>query len=75
VEALTGLGWERRRRGLLEEIEGAGGAARAIERGLFQEAMRAARMRSSGRSSRGESVVVGVNEYAGRSGGPVGARA
>src|SRR5207247_9659392 len=40
IEALTER-IEREARGLLEEVEAGGGAARAIERGLFQQAIAA----------------------------------
>ncbi len=63
VEALTDR-VEREARGLLEEIERAGGAARAIERGLFQDAIARSAYAQQRAIESGESVVVGVNEYA-----------
>jgi len=62
VEALTDR-VEREARGLLEEIERAGGAARAVERGLFQEAIARSAYAQQRAIESGESVVVGVNEY------------
>ncbi|PYO62665.1 MAG: methylmalonyl-CoA mutase, partial [Gemmatimonadetes bacterium] len=62
VEALTDR-VERDARGLLEEIERAGGAARAVERGLFQEAIARSAYEAQRAIESGESVVVGVNEY------------
>ena len=63
VEALTDR-VEREARGLLEEVERAGGAARAVERGLFQEAIARSAYAQQRAIESGESVVVGVNEYA-----------
>jgi len=63
VEALTDR-VEREARRLLEEIEQAGGAARAVERGLFQEAIARSAYAQQRAIESGESVVVGVNEYA-----------
>ncbi len=63
VEALTDR-VEREAHGLLEEIERAGGAARAIERGLFQDAIARSAYAQQRAIESGESVVVGVNEYA-----------
>ena len=62
VEALTDR-VERDARALLEEIERAGGAARAVERGLFQEAIARSAYEAQRAIESGESVVVGVNEY------------
>ena len=63
VEALTDR-VEREARGLLEAMERAGGAARAVERGLFQEAIARSAYAQQRAIESGESVVVGVNEYA-----------
>jgi methylmalonyl-CoA mutase, N-terminal domain len=63
VEALTDR-VEREARALLDEIERAGGAARAVERGLFQEAIARSAYAAQRAVESGESVVVGVNEYA-----------
>src|SRR5881409_2140576 len=63
VEALTER-IEREARGLLDEIEQAGGAARAVERGVFQEAIARSAYAQQRAIESGESVVVGVNEYA-----------
>jgi methylmalonyl-CoA mutase N-terminal domain/subunit len=63
VEALTER-VEREARGLLQEIEQSGGAARAVERGLFQEAIARSAYAQQRAIESGESVLVGVNEYA-----------
>jgi methylmalonyl-CoA mutase N-terminal domain/subunit len=63
VEALTDR-VEREARELLEEIERAGGAARAVERGLFQEAIARSAYAQQRAIESGERVVVGVNDYA-----------
>src|SRR5437867_10167326 len=63
VEALTDR-MERDARALLEEIERAGGAARAVERGLFQDAIARSAYAQQRAIESGESVIVGVNEYA-----------
>jgi methylmalonyl-CoA mutase, N-terminal domain len=63
VEALTDR-TEGEARRLLDEIEQAGGAARAVERGLFQEAIGRSAQAAQRAVESGESVVVGVNEYA-----------
>jgi len=62
VEALTDT-LEREARQLLEQVEGMGGSARAIERGFFQEAIaRSAYAYQRGVES-GDTVVVGVNRF------------
>ncbi len=63
VEALTER-IEREARALLDEIEQAGGAARAVERGMFQEAIARSAYAQQRAIESGEAVVVGVNEYA-----------
>src|SRR6266576_2522448 len=63
VEALTDR-VDREARELLEEIEQAGGAARAVERGLFQEAIARSAYAQQRAIESGERVVVGVNDYA-----------
>jgi len=63
VEALTER-MEREARALLDEIEQAGGAARAVERGLFQQAIARSAYAQQKAVESGEAVVVGVNEYA-----------
>jgi methylmalonyl-CoA mutase, N-terminal domain len=63
VEAFTDQ-VERDARALLEEIERAGGAAAAIERGLFQDAIARSAYEQQRAIESGEQVVVGVNEYA-----------
>ncbi len=63
VEALTDR-VEREARGLLEEIERTGGAARAVERGQFQDAIARSAYEAQRAIESGESLVVGVNEYA-----------
>ncbi|HEX4627477.1 MAG TPA: methylmalonyl-CoA mutase family protein, partial [Gemmatimonadales bacterium] len=63
VEALTDR-LEREAGGeLLGEIERAGGAARAIEQGLFQEAIARSAYAEQRAIEQGEKVVVGVNQY------------
>ena len=62
VEALTDR-VEREARALLEEIEKTGGAARAVERGHFQDAIARSAYEAQRAIESGESVVVGVNEY------------
>ena len=62
VEALTDR-VEREARALLEEIEKTGGAARAVERGQFQDAIARSAYQAQRAIESGESVVVGVNEY------------
>jgi methylmalonyl-CoA mutase N-terminal domain/subunit len=63
VEALTDR-IEREARALLDEVERAGGAARAIERGVFQEAIARSAYEQQKAIESGAAVVVGVNEYA-----------
>ncbi len=63
VEALTDE-LERGARALLAEIEAAGGAARAVERGLFQEAIARSAYAQQRAVEAEEAVVVGVNRYA-----------
>jgi methylmalonyl-CoA mutase, N-terminal domain len=62
VEALTDR-LEREARSLLEEIERAGGAARGIEQGLFQEAIAKSAYAEQRAIEAGDEVVVGVNRY------------
>jgi methylmalonyl-CoA mutase N-terminal domain/subunit len=54
---------EREARELLEEIEAGGGAARAIERGVFQQAIARSAYDQQRAVESGATVVVGVNEY------------
>ena len=63
VEALTDR-TECEARALLDGIEQAGGAARAVERGVFQEAIAKSAYAAQRAIEAGETVVVGVNEYA-----------
>jgi methylmalonyl-CoA mutase N-terminal domain/subunit len=63
LEALTDA-MERDARALLEEIEGLGGAVRAIERGVFQERIAASAYAQQREVEAGQRVVVGVNQYA-----------
>ena len=63
VEALTER-IEREARALVDQVEGMGGAARAIERGFFQQAIAQSAYAQQRAIEAGESVVVGVNEYA-----------
>jgi methylmalonyl-CoA mutase N-terminal domain/subunit len=62
VEALTER-IEREARALVDQVEGMGGAARAIERGFFQQAIAQSAYAQQRAIEAGESVVVGVNEY------------
>jgi methylmalonyl-CoA mutase N-terminal domain/subunit len=62
VESLTDQ-IEREARQLLDEVERGGGAARAIERGVFQEAIARSAYAQQQAVEAGEAVVVGVNEY------------
>src|SRR5438132_1583835 len=62
VEALTDR-IEREARALLDEVERAGGAARAIERGVFQQAIARSAYEQQKAIESGGAVVVGVNEY------------
>jgi len=62
VEALTDE-VEREARRLVDEIESQGGAARAIERALFQDAIARSAYDQQRAIESGERVVVGVNEY------------
>jgi methylmalonyl-CoA mutase N-terminal domain/subunit len=62
VEALTDE-IERRVREVLAAIEELGGAARAVERGYFQDEIGRAAYEHQQMVERGERVVVGVNRY------------
>jgi methylmalonyl-CoA mutase N-terminal domain/subunit len=62
VEALTDR-IEREARELLDAIEQAGGAAKAVERGLFQEAIAKSAYAEQRAIESGDAVVVGVNRY------------
>ncbi len=62
VEALTDE-IEQRARALLVEIDELGGAARAVERGYFQDAIARAAYEHQQMVERGERTVVGVNRY------------
>lgn len=62
VESLTDT-IEREVRGLLDEIAELGGAARAIERGFFQEAIAQSAYSQQRAIEAGDRVVVGVNQY------------
>src|SRR5881296_349153 len=63
VEHLTDR-LEREARALIAEIEGAGGAARAVERGVFQAAIARSAYEQQKALESEEMVVVGVNKYA-----------
>src|SRR5437762_2824928 len=63
VEALTER-IEGEARALLEEVEAGGGAARATERGFFQQAIAQSAYQQQQAIESGAAVVVGVNEYA-----------
>jgi methylmalonyl-CoA mutase N-terminal domain/subunit len=62
VEALTDR-IEREARALLEDVETAGGAARAVERGVFQDAIARSAYAQQRAVESGARVVVGVNRY------------
>jgi methylmalonyl-CoA mutase N-terminal domain/subunit len=62
VEALTDR-IEREARDLLDTIEQTGGAAKAVERGLFQEAIAKSAYDEQRAIESGDAVVVGVNRY------------
>src|SRR5205085_1906580 len=63
IEALTER-MEREARALLDGIEQAGGAAKAVERGVFQEAIAKSAYAAQRAIESGKTVVVGGNEYA-----------
>jgi len=63
VEALTER-MEREARELLDAIEERGGAATAVARGVFQEAIAKSAYAAQRSVESGETVVVGVNDYA-----------
>ncbi len=62
VEALTDQ-LERDALALVEQVEALGGAARAIERGMMQDAIGASAYAQQRAIEAGEQVVVGVNRY------------
>jgi methylmalonyl-CoA mutase N-terminal domain/subunit len=62
VESLTGE-IEAGARALIAEVDGLGGAAKAIERGFFQEAIARSAYELQKRQEAGEMVVVGVNRF------------
>ena len=62
VEALTDR-IEAAARALIEEVEGLGGAARAVERGWFQEAIARSAWQQQQAVERGDAVIVGVNRF------------
>ena len=63
VEALTDR-IETGARALIEEVDALGGAAAAVERGYFQEAIARERMgAAAGAGGGGDQVVVGVNRF------------
>ena len=62
VEALTDS-IEREARGLIEEVDRLGGAARAIERGFFQDAIARSAYELQRAQESGARVVVGVNRF------------
>jgi methylmalonyl-CoA mutase N-terminal domain/subunit len=62
VESLTDR-IESAARGLIEEVEGIGGAARAVERGWFQDAIARSAWQQQQAVERGDAVVVGVNRF------------
>jgi methylmalonyl-CoA mutase, N-terminal domain len=69
VERLTD-DLEREAMALIEQVETLGGAARAIERSFFQEAIARSAYEQQRRVEAGEAVVVGVNRYDDGSGIP-----
>jgi methylmalonyl-CoA mutase, N-terminal domain len=62
VESLTDQ-IESGARALIAEVDGLGGAARAIERGFFQEAIARSAYELQKEQESGERVVVGVNRF------------
>ena len=54
---------EAEARALIEEVDALGGAARAIERGFFQEAIARSAYEMQKAQESGEMVVVGVNRF------------
>jgi methylmalonyl-CoA mutase N-terminal domain/subunit len=62
VESLTDR-IETEARALIEEVDGMGGAARAIERGFLQEAIARSAWALQQAQERGEVTVVGVNRF------------
>jgi methylmalonyl-CoA mutase N-terminal domain/subunit len=62
IEALTDS-IEAAARDLMSEVEAMGGAARAIERGFFQEAIARSAYELQKAQESGERVVIGVNRY------------
>jgi methylmalonyl-CoA mutase N-terminal domain/subunit len=62
VESLTDR-IEAGARALIEEVDALGGAAKAIERGFFQEAIARSAWELQQRQESGEQVVVGVNRF------------
>ena len=62
VESLTDK-IENEARKLVEEIENGGGAVKAIERGLFQEAIARSAYEQQRNIEGGKQLIVGVNEY------------
>jgi methylmalonyl-CoA mutase N-terminal domain/subunit len=69
VERLTD-DLERDAGALIEQVESLGGAARAIERGFFQEAIARSAYEQQRRVESGDQVVVGVNRFDDGSGVP-----
>jgi methylmalonyl-CoA mutase N-terminal domain/subunit len=70
VESLTDRIEEEAAR-LIAEIDAAGGAVAAVEAGLVQRHIEDAAYREARRQETGESIVVGVNRYAGEAGPPI----
>ena len=62
VESLTEQ-LEAAARQLVDEVEAGGGAAEAVERGFFQEAIARSAYEQQRRIEEGKQVVVGVNEF------------
>jgi methylmalonyl-CoA mutase N-terminal domain/subunit len=62
VESLTDE-IESGARALIEEVDAIGGAAKAIERGFFQETIARSAYQLQKRQESGETVVVGVNRF------------
>jgi methylmalonyl-CoA mutase len=62
VEALTAE-LAARARAVIEEVEAAGGMARALESGLARRRIETAAARRQARRDRGEEIVVGVNAF------------
>ncbi len=55
---------EKEARALIEQVDGMGGAVRAVEHGFFQEAIARSAYQALREVEAGEQVIVGVNQFA-----------